>query len=258
MHNTRIVRNFLPTGCTVPEFDPRFATAYAIKSLRANNVLDRSTADDIAQDAALLWHRSRTGKRIRLTTRLACRYAVRQYWRKQRQTSYVKPSKVDLALVRYVNSNIGELFPTADNKKAQRIRTILRWLASGASLEQIATELGVSRPYVSQLVGEMRVAFAGLFGADTSTARPRAVTAPIPATHDLATVKVVPTVRPTLGRMPLRLISDQPFHAMPLTVICPHDRATVPTVRPVKLRKLRPIKLDSNSYFASSFVELLD
>lgn len=161
-------------------FHYAYALGYACKALGVKH-RDDSDAHDIAQSAFLLWHKSRTGKRVPLDTRAACRFAVRNYWRSKHierikgdtdnainpNGKYANPIISTARKNNMSNVQTSDGIPdkmtrnldlqTVDMEQTDtNVTTIVRMLSTGASQREIANQTDLSEMQVSRIVKRLR------------------------------------------------------------------------------------------------------
>lgn len=202
-----------------------------------------TTALDLAQDAYILWHESQVGKRVRLSTRLACRNAASNYWRKlgkerfkekdlshvvNPNTRYLKESQTTAQRNRYIGMvhadgspdrvTLHLDFDTADAAHHdEHTTTLIRMLRTGASQRDVANTLGIHEATVSRMVKELRTYGKAYWGVvrERGETIPQAALATIPykAPKTFKPIAVVQSNGQTvLDHSPIR-ISEQRYSA---------------------------------------------
>lgn len=162
------------------KFAYAYALGYACKALGVKH-RDDSDAHDIVQAAYLLWHKSRVGKRVRLDTRGACRFAVRNYWR-AKHAERIKGNADDATNPngKYVNATISTArmnnmsyvqtsdgipdkmtrnldLQTVDMEQSDTtITMVVRMLSTGATQRDIANHTDMSEMQVSRVIARLR------------------------------------------------------------------------------------------------------
>lgn len=138
-------------------------------------------AVDVAQAAYLLWHKSRTGKRVALDTRGACRFAIRNYWRAKHigrikgdaddamnpngKYAYATISTARKNGITYVQTSAGipdretrnlDLETVDMEQTDTNVTTVVRLLSTGATQRDVANQTDLSEMQVSRIVAKLR------------------------------------------------------------------------------------------------------
>lgn len=160
------------------KFHYPYALGYACKAMGIRH-RDDSIAHDIAQSAFLLWHKSRTGKRIRLDTRAAVRYAVRNYWRNEHKTKgetseamnpngkYAYPTISTARKNNMSNVQTSEGIPDKMTRNLDlqaidmettdtTVTMVVRMLSTGASQRDVSKATSLSEMQVSRIIARLR------------------------------------------------------------------------------------------------------
>lgn len=133
-------------------FNLRHALNYARRAIAkyGKGIYDDSLAHDICNDAYIRWYTSRVGKRVPLDLRSACRFAVKEFRRKERNMEQLNadytPTRIHSMSCRILTHAL----------YASETHKILDWLASGTSQKDTAEALGMTQQDISRLVAKLR------------------------------------------------------------------------------------------------------
>ncbi len=196
--------------------DGQYVRGYACKMLRSFGIRPSGQEDDIIQDAWILWYRSiPAGPGGRLTCRKAMAYACRAWLRRQgysrwmvthndgtrigpftrRRSALARARKLGWERDAFKVSTVSSFKPIPPNiparpasiladleevqGKNEATQTLVRMLAAGYSSKDVAEHLGVSAPYVSKLLANVRETLGADYLTPESTTVPHAPLVPL-------------------------------------------------------------------------------